>query len=274
MRFPDRVSLTIIMNRDSSVRQPAVGIFFCIVVFCLFWVAVPEWLFAEGPPDEAQRISTIINKVIDVYGGKKVVEDIRSLYAKGKIEAFMLHDQGTYELYFKRERKLRVETKYGHKLEIRILNGDRGYRGSDTRSPEEVSGPRFYSMVYQYKHLDIIHDLARGVYQIRSMGESLVSGNKAEVFRINDKEGAVMDIYVDAQNSLIVKVTAYFTDGSKNITLSSEFSDFKKFGGSVFPFTITNYAGGMKIAQTVIDKYSLNPDISDSLFTPAFTDSL
>ena len=83
-----------------------------------------------------------------------------------------------------------------------------------------------------------------------------------------------MDIYVDAQNSLIVKVTAYFTEGNKKIDLSSEFSDFKKVGGSVFPFTITNYAGGMKIAQTVIEKYSLNPDISDSFFAPSFIHSL
>jgi len=255
------------------VRHLVIRIFFCIFV-CLFLVAGPERLLAEETTGEAQRITSIIDKVIDAYGGKEVVEGIHSLYAKGKIEAFMRRDHGTYELYFKRERKLRVETKYEHGFEVRVLNGDRGYRGSDTLPPEEVYGPRFFSMVYHYKHLDIIHDLARGIYQIRSTGGSLVGGNKVEGLRLNDKEGAIMDIYVDAQNSLIVKVTAYFTDGNKKIDLSSEFSDFKKVGGSVFPFTITNYAGGLKIAQTVIEKYSLNPDIADSFFTPSLIHSL
>jgi hypothetical protein len=255
------------------VRHPATLIFFCVSVFLLL-VAGPGPLHAEDAADEAQKITLIIDKVIDAYGGKEVVDGIRSLHAKGKIEAFMLHERGTYELYFKRERKLRVETKYGNGFEVRVLNGDKGYRGSDTRPLEEVYGPRFYSMVYQYKHLNIIHDLARGVYQIHSAGTSLLRGNKVEVLRLNDKEGAMIDIYVDAQNSLIVKVAAYFTEGNKKIDLSSEFSDFKKVGGSVFPFTITNYAGGMKIAQTVIEKYSLNPDIADSFFAPAFIHSL
>lgn len=255
------------------MKHPATPIFFCILV-CLFFVAGPERLLAEETPDEAQRITSIIDKVIDAYGGKEVVEGIHSLYAQGKIEAFMRHEHGTYELYFKRERKLRVETKYEHKSEIRILNGDRGYRGSDTRTPEEVYDLRFFSMVYQYKHLDIINDLARGAYQIRSTGSSLVNGNKAEILSLNDKEGAIMDIYVDVQNSLIVKVTAYFTDGKKKINLSSEFSDFRKVGGTVLPFAITNYAGGLKIAQTAIEKYTLNPDIADSFFAPSFIHSL
>jgi hypothetical protein len=244
----------------------------CILV-CLFFVAGPERLLAEEPTAEAQRIASIIDKVIDAYGGKKVVEGIRSLSANGNIEAFMLQDHGTYELYFKRERKLRVETKYRHSSEVRILNGDKGYRRSDILPFEEVHGPRFLSMVYQYKHLDMVHDLARGAYQIRSAGGSLLNGDKVEVLRLNDKEGAIMDIYIDAQSYFIVKVTAYFTEGSKNIELSSEFSDFKKVGGAVFPFTITNYAGGMKIAQTVMEKYSLNPDISDSVFIPTFSQS-
>jgi hypothetical protein len=255
------------------VRYPAALISLCVSVVLLL-VAGPGPLPAEETQDEAQKITLIIDKVIDAYGGKEVVDGIHSLHAKGKIEAFMLHDHGTYELYFKRERKLRVETKYGRGFEVRVLNGDKGYRGSDTRPIEEVSGPRFYSMVYHYKHLDIIHDLAKGVYQIHSAGTSLLRGNKVKVLRLNDKEGAMMDIYVDAQNSLIVKVAAYFTEGNKNMDLSSEFSDFRKVGGSVFPFTITNYAGGMKIAQTVIEKYSLNPDIADSFFAPSLIHSL
>jgi hypothetical protein len=66
-----------------------------------------------------------------------------------------------------------------------------------------------------------------------------------------------------------VKVAAYFSAENKQIDLSAEFSDFRKVGDSVFPFRITNYAGGLKVAQTVIEKYSLNPNIADSLFLPS-----
>ena len=255
------------------MRHLMARIFSCLLL-CLFFVAGPKGLFAGEMTDETQRITSIINKVIDAYGGKEVIEGMDSLHAKGEIEAFMLHDHGTYELYFKRGRKLRVETKYEHSSELRILNGDRGYRSTDSLPIEEVYGLRYLSMVYQYKHLNILHDLVGGTYQIRSAGRSSVNGNNVEVFRLNDKEGAMMDIYIDAHNSLIVKVAAYFSEGNKKMDLSAEFSDFKKVGGSVFPFRITNYAGGLKIAQTVVEEYSLNPNIADSFFAPSIIQSL
>ncbi len=251
------------------------GFFYILMFFLLVpLVSGTKTFCAEGPSSEAQRITSIINKVIEAYGGKEVIEGIHAVHAKGKIEAFMLHDQGTYEFYFSRGGKLRVETKYEHSSEVRILNGEKGYRSSDTLPFEEVYGPRFLSMVYQYKHLNILHDLVNGAYRIRSAGLSSENGDNIETFRLKDKEGTVMDISVDKQTFLIVRVTAYFSENNKQIALSAEFSDFRKVEGVVFPFKITNYAGGLKIAQTVIDKYSLNPSIPDSFFVPSTIQSL
>ncbi len=247
--------------------------FFYILMFFLL-IPGPKALCAEEPSDEAQRITSITNKVIDAYGGKDVIEGIHSVHAKGKIEAFMLRDHGTYEFYFKRGGKLRVEIKYEHSSEVRILNNERGYRSTNILPFEEVYGPRFLSMVYQYKHLNILHDLITDAYRIRSLGQPQRSGDNIEVFRLNDKEGTVMDVSVDKQTFFIVKVAAYFKTENKQIDLSAEFSDFRKVGGSVFPFRITNYAGGLKIAQTVIENYSLDSSIADSFFEPSAIQSL
>lgn len=256
------------------MRHQITRIFFCILL-CLFFTSGPEGALSAGEaPDEAGRIASVIGKVIDAYGGKDAVEGIRSLHAKGEIEAFMLSDQGTYELYFKRGRKLLVETKYARSSERRILNGNRGYRSTGALPLEEVYGPRYFAMVYHYKHLNILQDLLKGAYQIQSAGSSSVNGNKAEIFHLSDREGTSMDIYIDEQRSLIIKVTGYFSAENKKIDLSSEFSDFKKAGGSLFPFRITNYAGGIKIAQTVIDEYSINPALADSFFEPPTIHSL
>jgi hypothetical protein len=240
-----------------------------LIVLCLLFVLRSEVLFAEAASDKDSRIASVIKKVIDAYGGKEAVEAIHALQAKGDIEALMLHDRGTYELYFERGRKLRVDTKYARSSERRILNGDKGYRSTDTLPLEEVFGPRYLAMVYQYKHLNLLHDLAAGTYNIRFEGISSVNGADAQVFEVNDKDGANMDIYIDAHTFFIVKVTGYFAAQNKSTYLSAEFSDFRKVDGTIFPFTITNYAGGIKVARTVFDKYVINPDIADSIFDPA-----
>ena len=45
--------------------------------------------------------------------------------------------------------------------------------------------------------------LGTGAYQIRSVGQSQPSGDNIEVFRLNDKEGTVMDVSVNKQTFFI-----------------------------------------------------------------------
>jgi outer membrane lipoprotein-sorting protein len=240
----------------------------CNTFICILFITIPKGLIAGQMTEQGQNITSIINEIIEASGGKENIESMHSLQAKGEIEAFMLHDQGTYILYFKQGRKLRVETRYKHSSELRILNGDKGYRSNDGIPFEEVYGPRYFAMVYQYKHIDILNGLITRIYQISYEGVSSINGNDVDVLKLNDKEGTAMDIYIGKKNSLILKVTGYFSEGSKKMNLSSEFSDFRKVHGVVLPFKITNYAEGLKIGQTVINKYILNPDIADSLFQP------
>jgi zinc protease len=246
------------------VRYVSSHLLYCIL-FCVLLIALPNFLLAEEKSGDAQRVQTLISKMIHAYGGKEAVESLHSFRAEGKIEALMRDEHGSYDLYFKGDRKLRVETRYGKSSEVRILNGDKAYRSLDNVI-EEAVGPRYYATLYQYKHLNVLHDLLKGSYQISYGGKNSVAGRSAEVLRLRDAEGTIMDIYIDEQNFLILKVTGIFTGDNKKIELSSEFSDFRKVGALLFPFQITNYAAGMKIARTVIDKYSVNPDISDTLF--------
>ncbi|MBF0559427.1 MAG: hypothetical protein HQL08_11685 [Nitrospirae bacterium] len=237
-------------------------------------IAAPKGLSAEVLSDDVTKSTLLIKKVIEVYGGQNIIDDTRSFHASGKIEALMRDDRGTYDLYFRRDRKLRVETKYRHASEVRILNGSRGYRSTDSDPLEEVFGPKYFSMLYQYKHVDILHELSVGAFDVRYDGKSIVNGSSVEVLKLKDKEGIMMDIFIDEKDYYILKVTGYFSADNKKMELSSELSDFRKVGNSVFPFQITNYAGGMKIARTTIEKYSINPELRDSLFEAPVIQSL
>jgi hypothetical protein len=64
---------------------------------------------------------------------------------------------------------------------------------------------------------------------------------------------------VDAKSFFIIKVSGLFSMGSGKMTLSAEFSDFRKVQGIMLPYQITNLAGDQKIAETVIEKYGINP---------------
>jgi hypothetical protein len=124
-------------------------------------------------------------------------------------------------------------------------------------------------MVYQYKHFDILYGLLKGYYSITLKGKEDLNGNGVEVLHLMDQEGPPMDVYVDTKTFYVVKVTGYFVVGdSRTTTLSSEFSDFRKVADTVFPFKVASFAGGMKIAETIMKTYIINSAIPDTVFVP------
>lgn len=220
---------------------------------------------ASGPA----KIKSITSGVIKAYGGEKVLNALSSLYVEGHIAAFAFGDQGTYRLYFKRPRRLLVDIRYTQSQEIRILNGDRGYYGTGSVPPYKVQGFRYLAVLYQYKSQEIPYGLLKGAYRVTYEGMEEVGGFQTAVLGLTDKEGPPMKIYVDTKTFLIRKISGLFYVGGTATALSSEFSDFRKVGGTVLPYKFTNFAGGEKIAETVVKKYRINAQMDNSLFNPA-----
>jgi hypothetical protein len=231
-----------------------------------FFVHASYACATSRPPED---VSSLVARITDAYGGKRVIDGLTSVSAVGYIDAFARNDHGTYELQFRRPRKLRVQTKYERSAETRILNGDQGYRGKDTSPLSQAQDYSLLAMVYQYKHFDLPYGLSSGAYLISRKGKEVLNGKPVEVLHLTDSEGPPMDAYIDAETYYIVKVTGYFKVAYvRSTALSSEFSDFRKVGETVFPYRITSYAGGQKIAETIMKIYRINLPIPDTLFSP------
>ncbi len=241
----------------------------CIMTFLIVisWSACVA--HAADAPGSDKDVQYLVSKIIEAYGGEEVIEGLKSVHATGDIEAFMRQDNGTYELYFRRPRKLRVETRYRRSAETRILNGDIGYRGMDGFPLSRSSGDSLLAMVYQYKHFDLPYGLLKGVYSISRKETEDLNRKSTVVLHLTDSEGPPMDVYVDTNTFFIVRVTGYFSvPGGGSTSLSAEFSDFRKVDRAMFPFRIVNYAGGYRIAETVMKTYTIDQPMPDSLFAP------
>ncbi len=208
-----------------------------------------------------------VAEIIRAYGGKDALSRVSALTAEGKITTFMPEDKGTYFLYLKRSGKLLVDIKYTKRTEKRILNGDKGYSGTDEKVAE-VTGPSYNAMVYQYDQLDLPYGLLDSAFGVRYVKKDRLRERTVDVLGLIDRSGNEMDIAVDSETHFIVKTSGSFMMGGEKAVLSSEFRDFRKVGGIELPFTLVNYADGFKISETRITKYTVNPDIGDSVFSP------
>jgi hypothetical protein len=233
-----------------------------LVVVVAFLIA-----FIAAVPASAHESDRVVAKVIEAYGGREKLSMVRTIAAEGRIVALMRGDEGTYRRTLRRDGSLFVDIVYSRSSERRILHKGKGYRGTGGKV-EEVSGPRYLAMVYQYNELDLPYGLLDGTLTASGLRKDTVHGEAAYVFRLADRAGSQMDVVVNAQNYRIVKCTGTFVVGTESTSLSAEFEDFRTIDGILLPFKIVNYAGGMKISMTTIDQYFINPAVDDALFRP------
>ena len=185
----------------------------------------------HAEPGNNQR-ETLISGIINAYGGKEKLAKVLSISAEGRIKKNFPDDEGTYYRCMQRGRKLFVDIKYTKSSEQRILDGGKGYRGNNGRL-EEVKGPPYDAMVYQYNQLDLPFGLIDGSLKVIDFHQDTLNGLKVEVLGLKDKEGHEIEAYVNIKDYRILKIIGYFTIGQHKTSLAADFDE------SVFHPTLT-----------------------------------
>jgi hypothetical protein len=258
-----RLSVNSLIQEFRSVVVAQASSLILLIILC----SLSNPVIAETS-GEKEKIALLISKVVKAYGGEQNITNIRTIYARGKINAIAFREKGVYVYYFKRPGRLRVKIRYTRSSELRILDDGKGYESLSGAPITEIGGIRYLAMVYQYKQIDLPYGLSGDTYEIRYEGKTTLKGMRAEVLSLDDREGPPMKIYIDTKKFFIRKVSGYFSVDNSNTALSVEFADFRKIGGTVLPYKITNFADAQEIAETVIQEYRLNGKMGDSLFTP------
>ena len=218
-------------------------------------------LHTAPPP----QVDDLRDKMFNAYGGRERLAQIHSIAAEGRITALVRGDSGVYHRALRRDGKLFVDIQYTRSRETRILNGTQALRGVDGKV-EQVSGPGYLAMVYQYNELNMPFALLDDSFSVRDLGRESREGAAVRVLQCTDRLGNSMDVFVDESTYRIVKTLGRFSVGDETTSLSSEFSDFRFFEGVLVPFKIVNYAGETRISETIIDAYLFNASLSDAMF--------
>ena len=244
-----------------------VNVFPLLLATALLFGGDPGFAQQEAPRS-SPMIGTLVRQTIDAYGGPAVLENLHSLSARGVLESPLYERPAEYSLALKRDRKLRVEIRSDDSLELRILNGKRGYYRTTGSPLIAVSGSRLLSMAYQFKELTMPHQLMTSSFSIIDGGKGTVNGRLVRILLLRDSEGPPMKLFIDRKSRRIVKDSGDFSMNGAVTELSSEFHDFRKVNGRILPFRIVNYAGGQRIGEVRITEYRVNPPLPDSLFAP------
>lgn len=226
-------------------------------MFCVLWrvalltyalVCAPTALYAQA------NAGAIIDKIIAAYGGAPVLA-VRSYRMEAVLQARARRETGEVIRIAEGRRRLKVLIRYPKTMEVRVLDGERAWRGASPRHLTLAQGLPRSAMVLQAARADlpwILEELKSKVRVTKTKDGSLT-------LAVPIDERMVLRVKVDPKTHRIVRSEGAVRMGSTEVTFETEYSDFRTVDHVLFPFQEENYASGMHIGTTKVKRIRFNP---------------
>ena len=230
----------------------------CLPLLCLV-------LLAAAPGPDKPKAEDILDNYIKITGGKEAHEKIKSLTAKGRVEAAAQGIKGQLALYFAAPNKL---------YELMDIPGldkrEQGYDGKVAWEKSTVTGARILTgeeKAATVREATLDADVNwRQLYQKAELaGEEAVNGKPAYKVIMTPNEGAPSTRFYDKESGLLVKSIETVTSAMGKITTEALISDYKKVNGVLFPHKIKQTALGQS-ADITFDSIEANTEIPKDRF--------
>jgi outer membrane lipoprotein-sorting protein len=232
------------------------------------------WLLAAGLAGfaaQAQTADELIEKNLQATGGRQKLEAVKSVRMTGK----MLVPQGQgleipITMEYKEPDKLRTEATVQGMTAIQALNGKEGWMVNPfmgKKDPEKMSADDVKRTEDQLDSFDLLSKYKEKGHTIEYVGKEDIEGTPAYKLKLTKKNGDVSYLYLDAESSLLVKITGKTKMQGQELESDTALGDYKAVDGVLYPFSIESQAKGMpgKMVMT-FSKIEVNPTLDDSRF--------
>jgi len=218
-------------------------------------------------PGSGQTVQQILEKMIEVQGGKKSIEGIKDMTLSGTIELPTQGLSGPITLYKKEPDKRRLEIELIGMVIIQVYDGKNGW-GTDlqTGGIEDMSGNELAEIKRESLPVVSILDPQKYGITYTYKGKEEIEGKEYYVLDQTYADGFTSTLYLDSKTYLTFKTIVKTTGPMGEVEMEQFQSDYKKVSGLMMAHSIVVYASGEEIQKITIEEVNFNTGLEDSLF--------
>lgn len=242
------------MNRSLTSKNVAIG--------AALLLAAGARLFAA---DDLPKAETILDKYVEVTGGKAAYQKNHSEVSTGVMEMTANGIKGNISSFHAEPDK--------NYMEIEISGVGKIQEGTDGKvawSLSAIQGPhikegdeRAAAMLAARFNADLNwRDLYK---QVQTAGVESIGGKDCYKVVLTPNEGTPMTRYYDKQSGLLLKMTMTAKSPMGDIPVESMVGDYRKEGDILMPHKVSQKGAGQEIVIT-IDTVKFNPEIPQDRF--------
>lgn len=218
-------------------------------------------LLAQNSNAETNKSIQIIEKSIQAQGGRKLLENIKTLYSKSEtvmegrnvywITKEMAPNKGSFEIEY--QGRVVYKSFYDGKIGYDVINGQK-----------TIADPaQFKDKNYRRHIINSLDYLDPSLYTLEYLGEEKVNQKDCDKIKASLVNGKVSYLYYDKNTHLLAK-SEVVENPEKNTFSVVYFEDYQKFGDLIYETKqIFVSENGNQVAKTVDLYYNKNISNSD-----------
>lgn len=213
-------------------------------------------------PAQASELNTVLDQIIQAYGGEHNLRKMDNMTQKWDFVAMMGKRHGTDTRYILAPGKLRVDLNYPEKSESRFLDGDAAQTVFNGAPPVQASGMQRDAMRLQLMRM-------YSPLMLKSKIGSMGLKESGELLALSLAENGVHVFYlVNKENWHIEQVAGSLMVNGREIQFLTEYSDFAFVEGVLVHRKENKFASGVNTAQLQLRQVTFNSSVDDNLFRP------
>jgi hypothetical protein len=222
---------------------------------------------ALGAADDLPKGETILDKYVEVTGGKAAYAKVKSDVSTGEMSLGAMGLKGKLTSYSQAPDKRLVEiTIEGIGKISEGSNGEVAWSHSAMQGPRLKEGDEKTEALLQGKHGADAQ--WRELYtSAETTGVETVEGKECYKVTLTPKSGKPQTRWYDKTSGLLVKMAMTSKSPMGEIAVESLLSDYRKEGDLLMPHKITTKLAGQEMGMT-IDKVEQNVEIPKDKFEP------
>jgi hypothetical protein len=225
--------------------------------------AVLLWPPPARAAEPSPEVKALVDRCVAAYGGEAALKKAAIVKQFGTVTSLMHPGQaGRVARLAARGDRLRVEVSYGREGEVRVLDGNAGWRDGVA-----VQGPPLAAMVLQSARFDLPWRLHQGRARLQDRGTVEQDGKVLRALALEVRPGMVIEADLDPATGRILRSRGAATSGPA-VEFTTSYSDFRTVGGVLVAFHEVNWANGATTGETVLTTVEWPASVDPADFRP------
>lgn len=202
---------------------------------------------------------SVVDAVLQAYGGARVLKGVQALRLEGTIIASRQGQGGRFIRIVEGPHSLKVLLHYADHVEIRVLDGDRGWSGDSPQTLRAASGPMLAAMELESARSWVpwILDDMRDSLKVERADANVVVLSGGLV------PGLALRVYVDARSHRVLRTESEMDIPQMKMEFATDYGDFHRVSGVLVPFREVSFENGVHVASLSVERARINPPAAD-----------